>query len=237
MARGQIGGKGLGKQTQLGRVGLSGAKVRRRRVYRDNIQGITKPVILRIAHRGGAKSLSGLMYEETRGVLKVFLEDLLRLATLSADHARRRTYQVKDLEFALNVKNRYLIAGVDPKSKTTSSLQGCKMRKRAEKEPGKQRRRAKAGTNAVREIRYAQKNSDCLLIPQLAFKRLVMEIVQDQRDDFRVSDAFGRLTQLVVEDYLTQLYEAATLIALHADRVTIMPKDIQLARHIRGESA
>ena len=55
------GGKGLGK---------GGAK-RHRKVLRDNIQGITKPAIRRLARRGGVKSISGLIYEETRGVLKV----------------------------------------------------------------------------------------------------------------------------------------------------------------------
>ncbi|CAN0452303.1 unnamed protein product, partial [Hapterophycus canaliculatus] len=58
------GGKGLGK---------GGAK-RHRKVLRDNIQGITKPAIRRLARRGGVKRISGLIYEETRGVLKVFLE-------------------------------------------------------------------------------------------------------------------------------------------------------------------
>jgi len=43
-------------------------------VLRDNIQGITKPAIRRLARRGGVKRISGLIYEETRGVLKVFLE-------------------------------------------------------------------------------------------------------------------------------------------------------------------
>ena len=60
------GGKGLGK---------GGAK-RHRKVLRDNIQGITKPAIRRLARRGGVKRISGLIYEETRGVLKVFLESL-----------------------------------------------------------------------------------------------------------------------------------------------------------------
>lgn len=61
------GGKGLGK---------GGAK-RHRKVLRDNIQGITKPAIRRLARRGGVKRISGLIYEETRGVLKVsWLENL-----------------------------------------------------------------------------------------------------------------------------------------------------------------
>ena len=55
------GGKGLGK---------GGAK-RHRKVLRDNIQGITKPAIRRLVRRGGVKRISGLIYEETRGVLKV----------------------------------------------------------------------------------------------------------------------------------------------------------------------
>src|ERR1700728_4472863 len=62
------GGKGLGK---------GGAK-RHRKVLRDNIQGITKPAIRRLARRGGVKRISGLIYEETRGVLKVFLENVSR---------------------------------------------------------------------------------------------------------------------------------------------------------------
>ena len=56
------GGKGLGK---------GGAK-RHRKVLRDNIQGITKPAIRRLARHGGVKRISGLIYEETRGVLKIF---------------------------------------------------------------------------------------------------------------------------------------------------------------------
>src|SRR5207244_11423093 len=63
------GGKGLGK---------GGAK-RHRKVLRDNIQGITKPAIRRLARRGGVKRISGLVYEETRGVLKIFLENVIRV--------------------------------------------------------------------------------------------------------------------------------------------------------------
>ncbi|CAM8879103.1 unnamed protein product [Rhodiola kirilowii] len=62
------GGKGLGK---------GGAK-RHRKVLRDNIQGITKPAIRRLARRGGVKRISGLIYEETRGVLKIFWRTSIR---------------------------------------------------------------------------------------------------------------------------------------------------------------
>ncbi|CAH2273619.1 histone H4 [Pelobates cultripes] len=75
------GGKGLGK---------GGAK-RHRKVLRDNIQGITKPAIRRLARRGGVKRISGLIYEETRGVLKVFLENVIRDAVTYTEHAKRKT--------------------------------------------------------------------------------------------------------------------------------------------------
>ncbi|MCO5547609.1 hypothetical protein L7F22_001060 [Adiantum nelumboides] len=76
------GGKGLGK---------GGAK-RHRKVLRDNIQGITKPAIRRLARRGGVKRISGLIYEETRGVLKIFLENVIRDAVTYTEHARRKTH-------------------------------------------------------------------------------------------------------------------------------------------------
>ena len=85
------GGKGLGK---------GGAK-RHRKVLRDNIQGITKPAIRRLARRGGVKRISGLIYEETRGVLKVFLENVIRDAVTYTEHARRKTVTALDVVYAL----------------------------------------------------------------------------------------------------------------------------------------
>ncbi|TRY78828.1 hypothetical protein TCAL_12416, partial [Tigriopus californicus] len=87
------GGKGLGK---------GGAK-RHRKVLRDNIQGITKPAIRRLARRGGVKRISGLIYEETRGVLKVFLENVIRDAVTYTEHAKRKTVTAMDVENGLNV--------------------------------------------------------------------------------------------------------------------------------------
>ena len=58
-------------------------------MLRDNIQGITKPAIRRLARRGGVKRISGLIYEETRGVLKVFLENVIRCAKQRPRHLLR----------------------------------------------------------------------------------------------------------------------------------------------------
>ena len=91
-------GKGLGK---------GGAK-RHRKVLRDNIQGITKPAIRRLARRGGVKRISGLIYEETRGVLKVFLENVIRDAVTYTEHARRKTVTAMDVVYALKRQGRTL---------------------------------------------------------------------------------------------------------------------------------
>ena len=66
-------------------LGKGGAK-RHRKILRDNIQGITKPAIRRLARRGGVKRISGLIYEETRGVLKIFLENVCALLLTVQPH-------------------------------------------------------------------------------------------------------------------------------------------------------
>ena len=82
-------------------LGKGGAK-RHRKVLRDNIQGITKPAIRRLARRGGVKRISGLIYEQTRGVLKVFLENVIRDAVTYTEHARRKTVTAMDVVYALS---------------------------------------------------------------------------------------------------------------------------------------
>ena len=74
----------------------------------ENIQGITKPAIRRLADRGGVKRISGLIYEETRGVLKVFLENVIRDAVTYTEHARRKTVTAMDVVYALKRQGRTL---------------------------------------------------------------------------------------------------------------------------------
>ena len=77
-------------------------------MLRDNIQGITKPAIRRLARRGGVKRISGLVYEETRGVLKVLLEDIIRDAVTYTEHAKRKTVTTMDVVFSLKRNKRTL---------------------------------------------------------------------------------------------------------------------------------
>ncbi|XP_001599591.2 histone H3 [Nasonia vitripennis] len=242
------GGKGLGK---------GGAK-RHRKVLRDNIQGITKPAIRRLARRGGVKRISGLIYEETRGVLKVFLENVIRDAVTYTEHAKRKTVTAMDVVYALKRQGRAeqtalgshhrsgRCAMARTKQTARKSTGGKAPRKQLATKAArksapatggvKKPHRYRPGTVALREIRRYQKSTE-LLIRKLPFQRLVREIAQDFKTDLRFQSSAVMALQEASEAYLVGLFEDTNLCAIHAKRVTIMPKDIQLARRIRGERA
>jgi histone H3 len=94
--------------------------------------------------------------------------------------------------------------------------------------------RFRPGTVALREIRKFQKSTD-LLFRKLPFQRLVREIANDFKTDLRFQSHAVLALQQASEAYLVGLFEDTNLCAIHAKRVTILPKDIQLARRIRGE--
>lgn len=98
----------------------------------------------------------------------------------------------------------------------------------------KKARRYRPGTVALREIRQYQKSTD-LLIRKLPFQRLVREIAQEFKCDVRFQSTALLALQEASEAYIVGLFEDTNLCAIHAKRVTIMPKDIRLARRIRGE--
>ena len=94
--------------------------------------------------------------------------------------------------------------------------------------------RYRPGTVALREIRRYQKSTE-LLIRKVPFQRLVREIAQDFKTDLRFQSTAILALQEASEAYLVGLFEDTNLCAIHAKRVTIQPKDMQLARRIRGE--
>jgi histone H3 len=96
--------------------------------------------------------------------------------------------------------------------------------------------RYRPGTVALREIRKFQKSTE-LLIRKLPFQRLVREIATEFKSDLRFQSQAVLALQEASEAYLVGLFEDTNLCAIHAKRVTIMPKDIQLARRIRGEKS
>lgn len=96
--------------------------------------------------------------------------------------------------------------------------------------------RFRPGTVALREIRKYQKSTE-LLIRKAPFQRLVREIASEYKDDVRFQASVIQALQEASESYLTGLFSDANLEAIHGKRVTVMPKDIQISRRIRGERA
>ena len=95
--------------------------------------------------------------------------------------------------------------------------------------------RYRPGTVALQEIWRYQKSME-LLIRKLPFQRLVWELAQDLgKMNIRFQSGAIMALQEASKAYLVGLLEDANLCAVHAKRVTIMPKDIQLACRIRGE--
>ena len=94
--------------------------------------------------------------------------------------------------------------------------------------------RYRPGTVALREIRRYQKSTE-LLIRRLPFQQLVREIAQDLKGGVNFASGAILALQEATEAYLVGLFEDTNLCAIHVKRITIMPKDIQLAHCIRGE--
>jgi histone H3 len=245
---------------------VGGAK-RHRKVLRNNIEGITKSAITRLLRRAGIKRISGEVYEHIRSVLKVYLENLLRDAVTFMEHARRKTLQLQDVNAVLELRGQTVSAIHQAKSKkrspkaenapppekvtkskksppqkaasekkTKSATKKTSMPKKPSSNGVKKPHRFKPGTVALREIRRQQKSTE-LLFRRLPFRRLILEIMQEFKDDLHLSQSARIIIQVISEAYLIDLMEMANLCALHAKRVTVMPKDIQLARRIRNERA
>jgi len=91
-----------------GKKGIPSGGKRFKRVLRDNLKGVTKPAIRRLARRGGVKRISGTVYEETRMVLKEFLTTVIRDAVTYTEHAKRKTVTAMDVVYALKRQGRQL---------------------------------------------------------------------------------------------------------------------------------
>jgi histone H3 len=170
-----------------------------------------------MARQGGVKQLSSLMYDESRGVMVVSIRETVRLAGILAKGANRKTITGDDIKMALERRGQKLYS-----TGQEADLKRCKPL------PSK---------GFVKQVRAAQKRAECTNIPRAVFERIVRAEAQDEAPDMRwTADAMGVL-QVATEAYMADLFEDTNLCAIHAKRITVMPKDMQLARRLRGERA
>ncbi|XP_042203226.1 histone H3-like [Homarus americanus] len=185
------------------------------------------------------QSSAGMALQEAS---EAYLVGLFEDTNLCAIHAKRVTIMPKDIQLARRIRGemartkqtaRKSTGGKAPRKQLATKA----ARKSAPATGGvKKPHRYRPGTVALREIRRYQKSTE-LLIRKLPFQRLVREIAQDFKTDLRFQSSAVMALQEASEAYLVGLFEDTNLCAIHAKRVTIMPKDIQLARRIRGERA
>jgi len=93
--------------------------------------------------------------------------------------------------------------------------------------------RYRPGTMALRKIRKFQRSTETL-IPKLSFQRLVKEVAQKARADLRFQSTAIAALQEASEDYLVGIMADSVMCMLHGGHKTMMTKDLQLARRIRG---
>ncbi|XP_049840332.1 uncharacterized protein LOC126285052 [Schistocerca gregaria] len=190
---------------------------------------------------------------------EAYLVGLFEDTNLCAIHAKRVTIMPKDIQLARRIRGRTPSRTHILHAASASAVAMARTKQTARKSTGgkaprkqlatkaarksapatggvKKPHRYRPGTVALREIRRYQKSTE-LLIRKLPFQRLVREIAQDFKTDLRFQSSAVMALQEASEAYLVGLFEDTNLCAIHAKRVTIMPKDIQLARRIRGERA
>ncbi|KAK7880173.1 hypothetical protein WMY93_033155 [Mugilogobius chulae] len=199
------GGKGLGK---------GGAK-RHRKVLRDNIQGITKPAIRRLARRGGVKRISGLIYEETRGVLKVFLENVIRDAVTYTEHAKRKTVTAMDVVYALKRQGRTLYGF----GENTEERIMPEPAKSAPKKGSKKAVTKTAGKGGKKK-RKTRKESYAIY---------VYKVLKQVHPDTGISSKAMSIMNSFVNDIFERIGGEASRLAHYNKRSTITSREIQTA--------
>ncbi|KAG9339494.1 hypothetical protein JZ751_023634 [Albula glossodonta] len=204
------GGKGLGK---------GGAK-RHRKVLRDNIQGITKPAIRRLARRGGVKRISGLIYEETRGVLKVFLENVIRDAVTYTEHAKRKTVTAMDVVYALKRQGRTLYGFGGSHSIVTAKKRKMPEPAKSAPKKGSKKTVTKTAGKGGKKRRKSRKESYAIY---------VYKVLKQVHPDTGISSKAMGIMNSFVNDIFERIAGESSRLAHYNKRSTITSREIQTA--------
>jgi histone H3/H4 len=176
------------------------------------IEQITNPAIKRLSQVASINRLSASSYDDIRGILNATLHRLMKQSILYTEYVRRKTVYASDVEYALDDIS-YLHLFTMHKGKVKPCGQVKKVKR----------------NNAIREIKYLQKQSDCLHISHAPFVRLIKEIGIDYRTDLVYNKNALNIIQFAIEHFLIELLYYANKIAINGDRTTVQPKDITIA--------
>lgn len=201
---------------------------------KDSINGITKPGLQRLMYRAGVKYISGLVYEDSRYILRQFLIKIVYNSIVIAERKKHSTVMYEDGIEALNMLN-ISIYNAKGYPGTMAPCKGSeKVSKLFPKKVVNKKRRRKPKTNLLRIIKIYQ-NTSCTLLPHATIDRLIRDIGKDFNKNITKYELnFMWLIHAIIEDYMVDLFKNALLIALHSNRLTLMPKDIHLVEMIKN---
>ena len=201
---------------------MSTMKRRSQKILRNPIEDVTKPGIRRLARRAGVIRVGGLMYNEMRGMIKVHVENVVRLAVIFMQYRERRTLSHGDVKEALK-RLEMPVWGVTGKEKANTS--GVK--KTAKKT------KARRGSMALKEVRKYQK-SESLLLSRAPIERLIRTTMHDFTSDVRVEPKALSLIQVSVENLITNIFRKSQLAALHGGRKGVRMSNARIVAAMEG---
>ena len=185
-------------------------------VKKPAIEQITNPAIKRLSQVASINRLSGISdkdsYAEIKKIINSTLQRLMKQSIIYTEYARRETVYSSDVEYALDDIS-YLHLFTMHKGK----LKPCGQVKKVKR------------NNAIREIKYLQKQSDCLHIPHAPFVRLIKEIGDEYKANLAYSKDALNIIQFAIEHFLIELFSYANKIAINSERTTVQPTDIAIA--------
>ncbi len=174
-------------------------------------------------------------------ILELFTEQILMHSGLRCNTGGRARITIKDLQMTVykddimsqifkNHNINFLGGGVEPY--IHSALQNKKPRKKPKKNR-KKKNRFRYGTLSLRKIKKYQKINNCLFFPRAPFKRIVKKIMDNTKEDVKVSKHVMIMLQYYIEQFLIEFLQHANLIAIHTGRTVIHSEDLQLVSKIR----
>ena len=181
---------------------------------------ISKEAFRRIANRAGAKTISGAVFEELRGHMRVFVNHVIKKTAIIVRYKDRSVIQAKDVAHVLENMN-LTIYDTDEHGR----LKKCDLF-----HPSKKQKQ----DIGIERIKFYQKQADCVLIEPAVFTRHIQIITRDDVDNLKWSPSALNIMQIATEHFLHDLISAAMLCMIHANRVTLQPKDLWLVAKIRN---
>lgn len=184
---------------------------------------LRKPSLRRVAQMGGVKRLSRESYKEMRKVLAVYLVEVIRKVVLLTQWNKKKT-----------VLPRFAMAAVENDGLGGGYSKICKKWNPRKKKKGvKRKTTARSGTQSLRQIRFYQKQMDCNAFQKAPFDAWIRGMAAGfHADIIRFSEGGLDIIREAAQNFLISLMAAAQTQALHAGRVTVMPKDIVSANNL-----